>query len=89
MTEPSSEQRACSSTNEPIEVKLIVAASDGVVRVTPEKCEQIRRLLATREAALRRTVAEECLSVIYGDDIEDIREAIRALADQPAKESRQ
>ena len=37
--------QAADANNEPIEVKLIAAASDGYVRVTPEKCERIRNLL--------------------------------------------
>lgn len=33
------------ASNEPLEVKLITAASDGMVNVTPEKSERIRKLL--------------------------------------------
>ena len=36
-----------SSANEPIECKIIAAASDGYVNITPEKCERIRKLLAS------------------------------------------
>lgn len=39
----------CSSENEPIEVKLIQAVSDGIVNVTPEKCERIRKLLSSEK----------------------------------------
>src|SRR5579859_4752819 len=46
----SKEGGASDASNEPIEVKLIAAASDGMVRVTPEKCERIREIL--RRAAL-------------------------------------
>ncbi len=47
-----SEFEACDSSNEPIEVKIIAAASDGLVVVTPEKCERIRALMnrATTQA---------------------------------------
>src|SRR5258707_124832 len=38
------------ASNEPLEVKLIAAASDGYVNVTPEKCERIRRLLSDATA---------------------------------------
>jgi hypothetical protein len=37
-------EQAQDASNEPIEVKLIAAASDGRVKVTPEKCEHISRL---------------------------------------------
>jgi hypothetical protein len=36
---------ASDATNEPLEVKLIAAASDGMVNVTPEKVEAIKRVL--------------------------------------------
>ena len=34
------------ASNEPLEIKIITAASDhGFVNITPEKCERIRRLI--------------------------------------------
>ena len=45
------DQTGTSSTNEPFEVKLIAAASDGMVNVTPEKCERIRTLLDAQVSA--------------------------------------
>jgi len=33
------------ASNEPLEIKIIAAASDGFVNITPEKCQRIRELL--------------------------------------------
>ncbi len=35
------------SSNEPLAAKIIAAASDGMVQVTPEKCEHIDRLITS------------------------------------------
>jgi chromosomal replication initiation ATPase DnaA len=55
------------STNEPIEVKLIAAASDGYVRVTPEKCERIHQLIA---AALQEARWEAALEEVERNHVE-------------------
>ena len=43
------------ASNEPLEIKIISAASDGFVRITPEKCERIRELI--------RPYVEEILAI--------------------------
>lgn len=46
-------EQASDASNEPIEVKLIAAASDGIVNVTPEKFERVRKLVARGQAEAR------------------------------------
>ena len=51
-------EQACDASHEPIEVKLIAAASDGHVVVTPEKCERIREILKRAALASSGTNAQ-------------------------------
>lgn len=48
------------ASKEPLEIKIIAAVSDGTVRVTPEKCERIKRLVDTHTDALVGAAYEAC-----------------------------
>jgi hypothetical protein len=58
------------ASNEPLEIKIISAASDGFVRITPEKCERIRELIrpyVEEIVAIQKAVLAEreaCLQLV-------------------------
>src|SRR5690348_13378480 len=59
--EPAYTEQDCKdSSGEPIEVKLIAAASNGLVEVTPEKFERVGKLIRSYAALERAGMREAC-----------------------------
>lgn len=56
------EEKDCSA--EPIEIRLIVACSDGEVKITPKKCAIVKDIIEDEISLLRSQLAKarECLN---------------------------
>lgn len=87
----SDENLPVDASQEPLEVKLIAAASDSFVNVTPEKCERIRKLLASAAppaSAAPAPVVRDWTNHSWPQEGESLMDYAKRIHDEDAAEHR-